>query len=201
MLCYSSVWFVIYTAFMINDVWYDTIYKHVNVSAASDTKEGYRAAGVYLKIGVVGDFLIALPLSALAVFFMPNIIRWIGYDESVVEISLIYGAIAAANNLFDSFTGTIDMVLDIGGHASFTAVFEFWDSLIAAVLEFLFVSRFRPPLWHFGLFQFALNLLSTLIYFIITGWYKGWFKNYREGFDSSVLKTVSGRDQHFLLHA
>jgi hypothetical protein len=62
MICYSNVWFVIYTAYLINDAWYDTVYKHVNVSAAAGTEEGYRSGGVYLKIGVIGNFLVALPL-------------------------------------------------------------------------------------------------------------------------------------------
>lgn len=191
MICYSSVWFVLYTVLLVNDVWYDTVYKHVNVSAASETEEGYRTAAVYLKVGVVGDFVMALPMCAIAVYFMPDILLLIGYDESVAEISLAYGAISAVNCLFDSATGTVDMVLDIGGHASFTAVYEFWESIVSAAIEFFFISRYLPSLWQLGVFHFCLDVLSTVIYFAYTAGYKNWFSDYREGWKASVFEAVS----------
>jgi hypothetical protein len=40
MICYSNVWFIIYTVYLINDVWFETVYKHVNVTAATRTDEG-----------------------------------------------------------------------------------------------------------------------------------------------------------------
>ena len=191
MICYSNVWMVVYTVFLINDAWYDTVYKHVNVSASTKTKAGYLSAGLYLKVGVIGNFLMAIPFSILAVLFMPYILRWIGYDEIITEMSTGYALVAVLNNLFDSTTGLIDCVLDIEGHATFTAIFEFWDSIICAFLQYLFMRQYRPNLWQLGLFHLAEDVVFTAIYFFITGFYKRWFQPYREGIRSPLKSSVS----------
>ena len=191
MICYSNVWFVVYSVFLINDAWYDTVYKHVNVSAAVGTNEAYHTAGKYVKIAVWGNFIIALPLSIASIVYMPAILTWIGYDESIAAISQSYAAIAVVNNLFDTSTGLIDCVLDIEGHAKFTAIFEFWDSLASTSLEFFFVKNYRPSLFQLGLFHFACDITTTGIYFIITGYFKGWFDSYTEGMRSPINSVVS----------
>ena len=191
LICYSNVWFVINTVYLINDPWYDTVYKHVNVAAASGTEEGYRSGGLYLKIGVIGNFILALPLSIVSVVYMPTILRWIGYDESIVEISQSYALVAAVNNFFESTTGLIDCVLDIEGHAKFTALYEFWESIICTFVDILFVRIYQPTLWELGLFHLAADVVSTTIYFIITGYYKRWFECYREGLRVPVSSAVS----------
>ena len=191
MICYSNVWFIITTAFFINDVWYDTIYKHVNVSAAVGTDEAYYTAGSYVKIGVVGNFLLALPFGIASVIFMPNILTWIGYDEIIASMSQSYAVIAFAANLFDTSSGIIDCVLDIEGHAKFTAVYEFWESLICTPMEFFFIKHYRPNLWQLGIFHIAETVLSTAIYFVITGHLKKWFSNYRSGLRAPIFSEVS----------
>lgn len=191
MICYSNVWFVMSTAYIINSPWYDTVYKHVNVSAATCSPEGYRAGALYLKIGVIGDFLIALPLTITAVVYMPDILLWIGYDESIAEISQNFAAIAAFNSMFDSTAALIDCVLDIEGHAGFTAMYEFWETVLYIPLELLFVSKYQPNLTELGLFHVAADVISTALYFIITGYHKRWFKSYRDGFNAPITATVS----------
>ena len=191
MLCYSGVWFVIYLAFVVNDAWYNAIYKHVNVSAALETKEGYAVAGKYIQIGVVGNFLISLPLSVLSVIYMPTIIRWLGYDEAVAEISQGYAAITLANNLIDTTAAIIDCVLDIDGHGKYTAVFELWDTIFSGVLVFGFVREYHPNLLELGVFHFVLDIVATMIYFLITWKRKKWFDSYSEGLFAPIWSMVS----------
>lgn len=199
MICYSNVWFVMYMVYIVNEPWYDTVYKHVNVASAVGTKDGYRLGGLYIKIGVIGDFLVALPLSVAAVAYMPTIFRWIGYDEATAEMSQSYAAIVALNSMFDSTTGLLDCILDIEGHAGFTAAFEFWETLIHFPIEYLFIRWYEPSLWELGIFHFTADLVSTAIYFIMTGYFKRWFASYREGLKAPIRSAVSHRQAHYLL--
>ena len=122
---------------------------------------------------------------------MRAILTWIGYDPSRAAISQSYAIIAVANNMFDSAMGLIDCILDIEGHAKFTAVFEFWDSLASTGLAFYFVKTCRPSLWQLGLFHLASDVITTAIYFIMTGYFKCWFSEYREGLRAPMSSVVS----------
>ena len=197
MLVYSGVWFVVYLAFVANDAWYNAIYKHVNISAALDSKEGYAVAGRYIQIGVVGNFLISLPLSILALIYMPSIFRWIGYAEAVAEISQGYAAIAFANNLFDSTSSIIDCVLDIEGHAKFTAIFQFWNTIFGTLMAFAFVHQYRPSLFQLGVFNFVLDIVATIVYFLYSSAWKKWFGSYAEGLFTPIRSMVSYRRHYF----
>lgn len=96
-------------------------------------------SGTLIKIGMVGNFLLSIPVSILAVICMPGIMTWFGYHESVVDISQSYAAIAVINNLLGTTANLLTFVLDIEGHAKFNAIFEFWEALFSVGLTFLFV--------------------------------------------------------------
>lgn len=191
MLVYSNVWFIIYLAFVMNDAWYNALYKHVNISAALETTDGYTAAGRYVKIGVVGNLVSAIPLSILSIIFIPQILTGIGYHESVALAARPYTAVAIANNLFDTTMGIIDCVLDIEGHAKWGAAFDFWDTIFHLIASFFFLKYVPCTLWMYGLFTFGLTLLSTMVYFWITWKRKDWFDEYKKGLATPFFQLVS----------
>lgn len=190
LLAYSNVWFIIYIAFVINDAWYNALYKHVNISAALDTADGYIAAGRYIKIGVIGNILISIPFSVVAMLYMPSILLKIGYDESVAEISRYYTGVAILNNMFDTTIGIIDCVLDIEGHAKWGAVYDFWDTVFSTIATYYFIIYVSPSLLELGFLHLGLSILSTIIYFKKTD-RKGWFEKYRAGMSTNICSLVS----------
>ena len=189
LLAYSNVWFMIYLAFVINDAWYNALYKHVNISAALETADGYTAAGRYIKIGMIGNIIIAIPLSVVGVLCMPLILEKMGYDASIAEISQYYTIVAVLNNVFDTTTGIVDCVLDIEGHAKWGAIFDFWDTIFSTVATYFFIVYVSPSLLELGILHFGLSILSTIIYFKMTG-RKGWFEKYRAGMSTPTSSLV-----------
>ena len=190
MLCYSNVWFIIYLAFVVNDAWYNVIYKHVNVSAALGTKEGYEVGGRYIQIGVIGNILLSIPLSVLAIIYIPDICRWIGYDEEVAEISRAYTIVAVGSNMISTTSTVIDAVLDIEGHAKHGAVYDFWSTILSTIGVFLFVIKFEPTLLELGVFNLTTEIIFAVHYFWLCGDRKGWFVAYYEGLYAPVMSMV-----------
>ncbi len=130
MICYSNVWFIIGIAHVINDAWYDATYQHVNAAVGLETDEGYKQAGKYVRLGMIGNFLLSVPVSILAVVFMPNIMTFFGYKQLVVDMSQSYAAVSVLNNLLGTTSGFLSFILDIEGHAKFNAIYGFWEALI-----------------------------------------------------------------------
>lgn len=190
MLCYSYVWFIIYLAFVVNDAWYGVIYKHVNISAALYTKEGYEAGGRYIQIGVIGNIILSIPLSVLAIIYIPDVCRWIGYDEDVAAISRSYTIVVVASNLLSTTSSIIDSILDIEGHAKYGAKYDFWSTIFNTSGIFFFMSMYEPTLLELGLFNLLMEIVIGVHYFWICGCRKEWFVAYYEGLYAPIRSMV-----------
>ena len=197
MLCYSNVWFIIYIAFVVNDAWYGVIYKHVNISAALYTIQGYEAGGRYIQIGVIGNILLSIPLSVLAIIYIPDICRWIGYDEEVAGISRAYTIVAVASNMVSTTSTIVDAVLDIEGHAKYGAVYDFWSTILSTTGVFFFITKFEPTLFELGVFHLTTEIVIGMHYFWICGGRRGWFVPYYEGLYAPV-KTMVRHTLYFI---
>mmetsp|Transcript_12106 Transcript_12106/g.17668 ORF Transcript_12106/g.17668 Transcript_12106/m.17668 type:complete len:882 (-) Transcript_12106:94-2739(-) len=199
MICYSNVWFIIRIFHVVNDAWYDACYHHVNATIGLETEEGLFLSGTLIKIGMVGNFLLSIPASILAVICMPSIMTWFGYHNSVVDMSQSYAAVAVINNLLGTTANLFTFVLDIEGHAKFNAIFEFWEAFFSVGLTLIFVDIANPNLFQLGIFHLFLDILATAGYLYLTiirlEWFKGYMSGIAAGFGTlntgSIKKMVS----------
>lgn len=180
MLCYSNVWFIVKLMHLVNDAWYSAIYKYVNIACAQETDEAYESAGRLISLGMIGNVILSIPFSTLTVHFMPDIMRLLGYEDTVVSLSQGYALIAILNRLISSTSDILGSILDLEGYAKFNAVFDFWTSLCDLAVVLIFVSWFRPSLLALGICHLILDILSTGIFYFLTI-RRGCFDGYARG--------------------
>jgi len=188
MICYSYVWFVIDAVFIYSSALSSSLYKHVNNAIATETEDGCFKAGIYIRVCIIINLIISIPLSVGVVYFMEAIMSFYGYDGAIME----YTIIAVVHNFLSTTSGFITITTAIDGYANFNAKFAFFDSIADIALSAYVIPYYKPTLVQFGLIFFASDMLSTAIYYYLT-WYRwGWYDNYKVGMRSSVtMKNVS----------
>ena len=75
---------------MLNCAFYSAIYKRVNMASALETDDGYKTAGKYMKLGIFVNALISIPVTVGTIFCIPLLMTWMGYEDSIVELSRGY---------------------------------------------------------------------------------------------------------------
>lgn len=190
MICYSHVWYITGMTHILLSAWYSAIYKHLNQACALETVEGYHSAGHLTRIGIVGNFLLSIPISILTVIFMPNMMNLLGYDGAIVVLSQQYAVVVIINYLLSSTSELLYCILDLEGYAKFTAIFEFWESGLGLLCDFVFIVCFSPSLVALGIFHLIFELASTFVYYGIV-WSRGWFNGYTGGLMSPIESWVS----------
>ena len=186
MIGYSYVWFLIDAAHLISGALHSSLYKHVNNAAALGTEEGYTRAGKYIRISVLFNFYLSIPVSFFLLFSVGPIMKLYGYGDYVAVISTEYAYIAIISNFIDTSLGFLSFIPDIEGHADFDAMFELVDSGVDILIAMFLIPIFRPSLFGLGLIHLVHDFTSTGIYFIITWWYSGWFDKYKHGLSSEL---------------
>jgi len=181
MICYSYVWFIIDSVYIISTAFYNSLYKHVNNSVASETEEGYFKAGKYIRISIIVNTIISIPISFAMIFGMGAVFRMYGFAEQMVHLSFGYTIVAVLHN-FASYTSSfITLTTDIDGYADFNAKYAFINSLLDIGLSSSVIPLMRPTLVQLGLIHLGFEVLSTAFYYFLT-WYRyGWFDLYKEG--------------------
>ena len=190
MIAYSHIWFIIGILHLLTDAWYNAVYRHVNIYCGLETVEGYTKAGKTVQIGMIGNFIVSLPSSVLAVIFMPSLLQLLGYDQEIVVLAKGYTIIAVISSLLSSTSDILNMVLDLEGYAKMTTVFEFWESLISLLATFIYVAIFRPSLLGLGLFHLILDIIATVIFFYIA-FDRGYYKVFEDGILAPMTSVVS----------
>ena len=189
MLCYSYVWFVIEAVFIYSNALSSSLYKHVNNAIATESEDGCIKAGIYIRVCIIINMIISIPLSVGVVYFIEEIMSFYSDDyDTVME----YTIIAVVHNFFSTTSGFITITTDIDGYADFNAKYAFFDSIADIALSAFVIPYYKPTLVQFGLIFFASEILSTAFYYYLT-WYRwGWYDDYKDGMRSSVtMKNVS----------
>jgi MatE. len=190
MLCYSNVWFIVKLMHIVNDAWYSAVYKYVNVVCAQETDEAYTSAGRLISLGMIGNIVMSIPFSIITVLFMPDIMKLLGYEESIIDLSQGYALIAVINRLVSSTSDILSSILDLEGYAKFNAVFDFWVSLCDLIVVLIFVVWSQPSLKALGVCHLILDLISTGIFYYMT-FKKGCFECYTRGIFGCLDISVS----------
>lgn len=181
MICYSYVWFILEAAFILSSALYNSLYKHVNNSIATETEEGYFKAGKYIRIGIIVNFVLSVPISIGMVFGMGSVFRLYGFGDQMVRLCHKYTIVAVIHNFTSTTSSFITLTTDIDGYADFNAKYSFIDTLVDIGLSVFVIPIFRPTLLQLGLIHYAHDIISTAVYYYLT-WYKyGWFDLYKEG--------------------
>ena len=156
----------------------------MNVSIAMNNAEGDHLTGKYVQMAIILNFISSIPASIIAVAVVPPIMTWIGYGGKVVSSCYYYSMIASVSNLMDGTLSMISIAMDIGGHARFNAIFDFWEAVLTIVVTAFVIPLFHPSLITLGVIYLIQDILMTLLYYGLTCLYYGWFERYREGFFS-----------------
>jgi len=186
MICYSYVWFIIDAAFLFSTALYNSMYKHVSNAIAPDTDEGYFKAGKYIRISIIINLILSIPISVAVIFGMGSIFRMYGFEEQMVQLCSSYTIIAIIHHLTTSISDYIASIIEIEGHADFNAKYSFFDSLVEIALSFFVIPVLKPSLIQLGIVHYTHAVLSSAFYYYLT-WYKyGIYDPYVEGLTSPL---------------
>lgn len=186
MICYSYVWFIIGAAFILPSALYSSSYKHVNNAIASETEEGCFKAGKYIRISVIINTILSIPIGIAVIFGMEYILRLYGFADQMVQLSFGYTIIAVIHQVTSSTSGFMNMTVDIDGYADFNAKFTFFDAAFDICLSFFVIPFLRPSLLQLGLIHYAHEILASIVYYYLTLIRWGWYDNYKEGMLTSL---------------
>ena len=181
MICYSYVWFLLDASHLISDAMYNSLYKHANNCVAAETDEGYEKAGKYIRICMLFNNLISIPICTGMVFAMGPFMRMFGYGPKIVNLSKNYTIIASITKVISTCTGFVSIIPDIDGHADFDAMYGLFDSLADIAVAMFVIPIVQPTLLQLGLIHLLQDILSTIVYLSIAGCMKGWFNKYKSG--------------------
>ena len=178
-------------AHILSNSLYGSLYKHVNNAAASGTPEGYHQAGQYIRIGLILNTIMTIPVSIILIFFMHDFIGLFGYGERVTNLAQGYTIIAVFKKFIETSSSFITMIMDIEDRADFDAMYDFVDHGVDAILLFVVIPLMKPSLVQFGLLQLSHDIISTIVYYCITWIWYGWFSKYKGGIFSPASFKVS----------
>lgn len=186
MICYTYVWFIIDAAFMLPSALYSSAYKHVNNAIASDTEEGYFKAGRYIRISVIINTLLSIPISFALIFGIGYVLKMYGFGDEMVQLSFNFTIISVIHQVTSTISELIHMTIDIDGYADFNAKYTFFDAVFDICLACFVIPFLRPSLFQLGLIHYAHEILSSILYYYLT-WYRwGWYDYYKEGMMSPL---------------
>ena len=191
MICYSYVWFIIEAAFIYSSALYNSLYKHVNNAVATETEEGYNKAGKYIRVCILINLIISVPISIGVVYGMGPIMKFYGFGDAMVQMCHGYTIIAVVHNFARTTSGFVTITTDIDGYADFNAKYAFFDSLVDIALSAFVIPLCRPSLVQLGLIHFANDIISTAFYYYLTHYRWGWYDVYRTGMGSALTYDVS----------
>ena len=191
MICYAYVWFIIGAAFIYSSALYSSLYKHVNNAVAAETEEGYNKAGKYIRVCIIINLIISVPISVGVVYGMGPIMRLYGFDDEIVQMCYGYTIIAVFHNFASTTSGFVTITTDIDGYADFNAKYAFFDSLGDIALSAFFIPLCRPTLVQLGLIHFAHDIISTAFYYYLTHSRWGWYDLYMTGLMNALTYDVS----------
>jgi lysylphosphatidylglycerol synthetase-like protein (DUF2156 family) len=191
MICYSYVWFIIDAAFIYSSALYNSLYKHVNNAVATETDEGYNKAGTYIRVCMLINLIVSVPISIAVVYGMGPIMRFYGFDDATVLMCHDYTIIAVIHNFASTTSGFVAITTDIDGYADFNAKYAFFDSLSDIAISAFVIPLCRPSLLQLGLIHFAHEIISTAFYYFLTHSKWGWYDLYMTGLMNALTYDVS----------
>ena len=181
MICYSYVWFFMDAAHLVSGALYTSLYKHVNNAAALGTEEGWRKAGKYIRISIVFNFFMSVPIGAALYFSVGPIMKLYGYGAKIANLSTQYTLLAILSNFISTSTGFASLIPDVEGHADFDAMYGLIDSGIDIILALFLIPLLQPSLFGLGIIHLIHDIISIVVYYLITWCWCGWFSKYKEG--------------------
>ena len=190
MITYTYVWYIISILHFPNRALFSSLYHHMNISIAMNNAEGDHLTGEYVQMAIVLNVVSSIPASIIAVAIVPPIMTWIGYGGKVVSSCYYYSMIACVSNMMDNTLSMISIAMDIGGHARFNAIFDFWETVLTIVVTAFVIPLFQPSLFSLGVVYLVQDILMTLIYYGVTCQSFGWFDRYWKGFFSKFDYTL-----------
>jgi Na+-driven multidrug efflux pump len=210
MLCYSYVWFIMDAAHIVSGALYSSLYKHVNNAAALNTDEGHKKAGKYIRIAILFNFIISIPICIILIFTMGPIMKLYGYGKGIVKLSRKYTYVAAASNFISTTTSFASLVPDIEGHADFDAGYGLVDSGIDIVITMFLIPILQPTLMELGYIHLIQDVVSIIVYYSITWVRNRWFDKYKKGILSPLEfktnihnflspKSYEGKDKNLVI--
>jgi len=181
MICYGYVWFFMEATHIVSSALYTSLYKHANNAKALGTQEGYDRAGKYIRISIIFNFIISVPITIILMFTVGPSMRLYGYGNKIAILSQKYTLIACLSNFISSSMGYASIIPDLEGHADFDAIYGLIDSGIDIIITLFLIPVLRPSLLGLGLIQIVQDVVSINVYYIITGYWNGWFDKYING--------------------
>jgi hypothetical protein len=148
-----------------------------------ETTKGNFKAGKYIRISVIVNTIISVPVSIGMIFAMRPIMRFYGFG------SYIY--IAVIHNFASTTAGFISITTDIDGFADFNAKYALCDGLVNIAISAFIIPFVRPSLAQLGLIYLTIDVVSHWLYYYLT-WYK-WdlYCDYKKGMQAPITYDVS----------
>jgi hypothetical protein len=117
--------------------------------------------------------------------------KWIGYDNKIVEMSQSFAAVASVAQIIEYCASTFTSLLEIEGYARFNAIFDFWDATIGLSVSAVFIIFYEPTLLELGLLSLLIDVISTLYYMNLTYKKRKMFDYYKQGLIAPIESSVS----------
>jgi len=143
------------------------------------------------------NLIFSIPVCIGLVFCMGTIMKWFGYGEKIVGLTQNYTIIASATKIISTNTQYVSIIPDLDGHADFDAIYGLFDSIADIAMAVFVIPILKPSLVELGLIHLAQDILSLIIYYLITWTWKGWYAKYKGGMfaklsasDSKLTKSL-----------
>lgn len=148
-------------------------------------------AGQYVQISMIFYCVASVPLMGIWWFFMDDVIRLFGLDDSVAEMGASY---AKALIFHYSFVGIFDgctVLLDIVGYAMHATLYDLFVGTVEIVTLWILLATVDGfNLFWVGVYQ-LITAASFLIIFLIVSNMVGWLDPFLPGMTRSFALKVS----------
>jgi len=140
-------------------------------------------AGQYAQIGVLLNLLVSIPILAVWVIFMDDVILWLTDSENAADLALRFTKIIAVHHLLQSFSKTFTVLFNLTGDEHFETRFGIVEGLLTLVAICCTVSLApEATLEEIGQLHLLIGasaLVAKMVYACYRGWMRVFFKGLR----------------------
>ena len=124
----------------------------------------WKLAGHYVQIAVLLRTVAFLPMMAIWWTYLPHVVYWLGFDDTVVDIAVLYAIPVFLYEFVSPFHEGLHYILDVAGLERYSAISNGISSLVSLAGTFGMV---------FAVERGALPLFDDLELWLVGAWHVG----------------------------
>lgn len=181
MICFSSVGYIMEVTHFMNLAWYRGVHEEVGKAYGLDSEQRFFEIGKLAQAGIVGNTILSIPFSIVAIFCTPSLMTWMGFAESIVNLSKTYTIVAVISELVLSTKKFLSVILYLDHNYKSLTSYKFMEALIGVLITFIVSAHFRPNLIVLQIVLLLSDIIFELGFFHFAFKKVDWYHSFISG--------------------